>query len=295
MEAIAPLPDRKRKAFVRRLIARMDRDIFISSLHRHRPDVATFTIYVAGALSRSHWSRDGGQYVESAYRLADQIIGEIRAELLPNTPFLVLSDHGFRNSGETVGDHAAFPKSDALKGWMNTHIGDVDIVRVGRRLVVTPDVPIDDALFQETLSQLRVGEGAPLYDVEVFPNQSGWRLSLLSVPPEKDWSAHRVGSRPLSDWVQPGRSEAGEHDESGVVALSGTELVSNDLGAVSQLDVMPTILAILGLSVADDLPGQSWVPETPPRVASYEHIVPALVSDSVNQGLGDIQGLGYLD
>lgn len=295
MEGIAPLPDRKKHAFVRRLIARMDRDVFIASLHRYRPDVATFTIYVTEALSRSHWSRDGGQYVESAYRFADQIIGEIRAELQPDTPFMVLSEHGFRNSGEKAGEHAAFPKSEPLKEWMKISIGDLDIVRVGRNLVVTPDVPIDDALFRETLSQLRVGEGDPLYDVEVFPNQSGWRLSLLNVPPEKEWPDHRVGSRPLSDWVQPGRSEAGEHDESGMVVLSGADLDTRDLGAVSQLDVMPTMMAILGLPVADDFPGQSWVPEKTPRVSSYKHLVPSLDPESSGQGTGDIRDLGYLD
>jgi len=294
-EWVSPLPQRKRDAFLRKLRVRIDRDVFIARLHRHQPDVATFTVYVTDALSHTHWSRDGGRYVESAYRLADQVLGEIKDALVPGTPMMVLSDHGFRNAGEQPGAHAAVPKVDALEAWIEARLGEVEIVRVGRKLVVTPAVPMDDMAFEESLGQLVLADGEPLYGVDVFPKQSGWSVRIANIPPEKTWPDQTVGTRPLSDWVRPGRSESGEHDEAGIVVLSGSGIEAGSLGVVSQEDVMPTILSILSLPVSEDLPGQSWVAEPVSRVESYAELAPRSGADATISNEARLKSLGYID
>jgi len=295
MERLSPLPERKRDAFLRRLRLRIDRDVFIAQLHEHRPEVATFTVYLTDALSHTHWSRDGGRYVESAYSLADDVLGEIREQFGPETSLIVLSDHGFRNAGEEVGSHAAVPKIPALETWLEQYVGEVDVVRVGRKLVVTPDVPVDDDVLQRTMSLLTLDSGDPLFRVEVFPRKIAWSLSIEHLPPLASWADTQIAGLALTALVREGRTEEGEHAPEGIVVLSSPGLTPGDLGTVSQLDLMPTMLALMGLPVADDLPGSSWVEESVPRVPTHAHLAPGSGSQGEVTNTERLRELGYID
>jgi arylsulfatase A-like enzyme len=67
------------------------------------------------------------------------------------------------------------------------------------------------------------------------------------------------------------------------------------LGAVSQLDVTPTILSLMGLPAAKDMPGQSWVPETVPRVDSYRALAPGGAEREEPVDRERLRSLGYVD
>jgi hypothetical protein len=295
MERLSPLPDRKREAFLRRLRLRIDRDAFVAAVHEHNPDLATFTIYVTDALSHTHWSQDGGRHVEGAYRLADQVLADIVAQFGPNTTFLVLSDHGFRNAADGGGVHSAVPKTDRLKQYLADTVGTVEIVRLGRKLIVTPEIPISDGAMEQSLGQLVLDDGKPLFRSEVYSGKSAWTLSVNHVPPVSDWSSTFVGGIKLSELVVPGRSEEGEHDPDGIVVLASPNGKNTELGRVSQMDVAPTILALLGLSVAEDMPGQSWVEETVSRVPTHDHLAPGGAPREAPVNIERLQQLGYVD
>ena len=295
MEQLTSISPGEREAFLRNLRVQIDRDVFIASLHRHEPDVATFTVYVTDAISHTHWLSDGGHHVQGAYQLADQVLGEIRDNLVPGTPILTLSDHGFRNAGEDSGAHSAVPKIDALSAWLARRLGEVEIVRVGRKLVINSSNPVGEGELELALSQLLLPNGEPLYGVDVLPGQSGWSVSIANIPPQGEWERQFVGARPLSDWVRPGRSESGEHDEAGIVVLAGAGIEPGQLGDVSQVDVMPTILSLLALPVADDLPGRSWVPERVGRIESYAGLAPRSETDGVISNEERLKRLGYID
>jgi len=295
MERLSRLPPRKRDAFLRRLRLKIDRDVFIAQLHRKQPDVASFTIYLTDALSHTHWARDGGRYVASAYRLADQVLGEIQAQVGPQTTVLVLSDHGFRNAGERVGAHAAVPQIPALEAWLEGHIGEVDIVRVGRKLVVTPDVPVADAVLDKVIGRLVFAEGQPLFRAQLTPGASGWSLSIEHLPPQSTWGGVTVAGLALKDLVREGRTDQGEHDPAGIVVLAGPGVSPGPMGEVSQLDVLPTILAVLGLPVARDTPGEPWVDEAVERVDSHAHLAPSALTEGAVNNQDRLRSLGYID
>ncbi len=295
MEWLSPMPARKREAFLRRLRLRIDRDVFIDALHEHEPELATFTIYVTDALSHTHWSRDGGRHVEGAYRLADTVLGEIVGELSSDATVLVLSDHGFRNAGEDGGAHAAVPKIERLKSHLEAAIGPVEVVRVGRKLVITPEVPLADAAIEAAMTLLTYGDGTPLYRTEVFKGSIAWSVSIQSVPPEDEWAAERINGSPLSEYVVPGRTDEGEHDPSGIVVLAGPDTGTDPLGSVSQLDVAPTILSVMGLPAALDMPGESWVPEMVERVPTHRALAPARVEREEPANTERLRSLGYVD
>ncbi|MGB0641014.1 MAG: alkaline phosphatase family protein, partial [Myxococcota bacterium] len=294
MEKLSPMPPRKRTAFLRRMRLRIDRDVFISQLHEHEPDVATFTVYLTDALSHTHWSSDGGRHVDGAYALSDQIVGEIRQQLGPKGAVLVVSDHGFRNADG--GAHAVVPHIDELKQWLEPHIGAHQIVRVGRKLILTPDAPISDQALPTALAQMQFEDGTAMYRVEPFPQKTMWSLSVENVPPEADWEGIEVGGLPLTDLVSPGRADDGEHDARGIVVMAGPGVAPRDLGTVSQLDLTPTILAYLGLPVGNDMKGSSWIPESTERVESHDPLAPSKRVEA--KGPADmerLQQLGYVD
>ncbi len=76
----------------------------------------------------------------------------------------------------------------------------------------------------------------------------------------------------MHDLLRPARAEAGGHAPAGIVVLVGPEIAPRELGPVSQLDVTPTILAWLGLPVAEDMAGAAWVEESTDRVPSHDHL-----------------------
>ena len=48
----------------------------------------------------------------------------------------------------------------------------------------------------------------------------------------------------------PAKEDEGEHDASGVVLLRGPQIDGGSLGEVPQIDVAPTILALMDLPVS---------------------------------------------
>ena len=79
------------------------------------------------------------------------------------------------------------------------------------------------------------------------------------------------------------------------MVLSSPGLTPGDLGTVSQLDLMPTMLALMGLPVADDLPGSSWVEESVPRVPTHAHLAPRSGSQGEVTNTERLRELGYID
>jgi len=295
MEWLSPLPERKKNAFLRRLRLRIDRDVFVHRLHKHNPDVATFSIYVTDALSHTHWASDDGRHVDGAYRLADSILGELVESVSAAAHVLVISDHGFRNGGQEGAKHAVIPRIDALKPWLEKRIGAVQIVRVGRQLAITPDVPVSDEVMRRTVADLTYADGSELYSIEPFPRRVAWSLKIRDVPIETEWSGVMVSGFRLEDLVAPGKAEEGEHDPRGVAVLKGPRVSQGNLGDVGQVDVTPTILALLELPVANNMKGSSWVPEVVPRVDSHDHLAPKDVKGSSTTNEERLQRLGYID
>ena len=73
------------------------------------------------------------------------------------------------------------------------------------------------------------------------------RVLLIS-----DHGMRSTGQRPV-----PGRNPAGDHDPAGIFVASGPGLRRGaELHSLSSLDFTPTVLALLGLPVADDMPGR---------------------------------------
>jgi predicted AlkP superfamily phosphohydrolase/phosphomutase len=68
-------------------------------------------------------------------------------------------------------------------------------------------------------------------------------------------SDHGMG--PRGELPRPGRNPAADHTREGILVVSGQQVPQRaDLGVIPALDFAPTVLALLGLPLAEDMPGR---------------------------------------
>ncbi|NOY26792.1 MAG: hypothetical protein GXP62_13045 [Oligoflexia bacterium] len=297
----------------------MDRDVFIHQLHMQRPDVASFTDYATDALGHTHFGlwvdcQDGSgpcddlsQALPDAYRQADQVLYEIANSVDDDTTILVVSDHGFRAMGATDAGRFFAPKTEHLKARLQAEVGPVDVSKTGIKITVAllgEDVEAEKASIVAFLSGLtQKSTGKPFYrweDMPDSPRELGLSLNDERIDQQR-LDSDQVGGEPLSDYAKLTDAYSGEHDASGVFLARGPGIAAGALHApIPLLDLGPTILSLLDLPAAIDMPGQAVFGETLPRVATYEALAPIHHGGSAATGDVDVntealKALGYIE
>lgn len=292
------------------LRAWMDRDVFIWSLHFHRPDVASFTTYATDALGHTHWGfMEAGEdpaladALPAAYRQADAILAEILRSVEDETVVVVVSDHGFRSmSAQDAGRYFA-PKTERLKARLEADVGRVDVSRGGHKLTVAlldDDLDAEKARLDAFLAGLtQASTGQPFYRSEPVPDAP--RAVGLTLADERVDEARlqsdTVGGEPLSDYARLTEEYSGEHDEHGVILVRGPGIEpGSTLADVPLLDLTPTLLALAELPAAIDMPGHAVFGETLPRVATWEALAPGETATGVAEVNEEaLKALGYIE
>ncbi|MCK6505715.1 alkaline phosphatase family protein [Myxococcota bacterium] len=297
----------------------MDRDVFIHQLHMHRPDVASFTLYSTDALGHTHFGfmdecekgtrpcDDLAAALPAAYRQADQVLYEIANSVEDETTILVVSDHGFRVMGEEDAGRYFAPKTERLKARIEAEVGPVDVSKAGHKLTVAvlgQDVEAEKARLVTFLGGLtQQSTGQPFYRWEELPDSP--RALGLTLTDERIDQARldtdRVGGEPLSDYATLTDAYSGEHDVAGILLARGPAIPAGAVHEpVALLDLTPTILALLDLPAAIDMPGKAVFGETLPRVATWEPLAPIHHGGSAATGEADVntealKALGYIE
>lgn len=301
------------------LRVQLDRDVFVAALHRHQPEVLTFTTYAPDALGHTHWDaleacRAGGdcppwgRAVEEALLQADAVLGELVAEVGPDTTVLVLSDHGLRPMGEADAGRYFAPRTERLKARLEAAVGPVDVARVGHKVAVTllaADTAAQLAQVEEELATwVQASTGEPLYRTEAIEG-SGVALGLTFRDERIDaerLASDTVGGEPLGDYARLTEAYSGEHHADGIWLAAGPAIAGGAGGGepeavYAQVDVAPTILALLGIAAGADMPGEVRHGEVLPRVATWAHLAPRrrgeVTDDDVNTEL--LEQLGYIE
>jgi len=116
-------------------------------------------------------------------------------------------------------------------------------------------------------------------------------------------SDHGMGAKRVLP--RPGINPAGDHTPEGVFVISGPGIAAGaDLGVLRQIDLVPTVLTMLGLPVADDMPGRAAtqaLPDRlgapPDRIATYgrgDETLPDELSPAEADYLQRLRALGYV-
>lgn len=297
--ALAPPSARARDLEMQLLRGDLDRDIFVAWLSRVQPAIASFTYYATDGLSHLYW--DGGDSVEvrAAYAQADRIVGDLRALLGPGARMIVVSDHGFR-AVEAGAARAYAPTTERLRAYLRGQGIEVDVSRLGRKLLVAARDAGASGRAREAVGALAGSDGAPVFaivDVPGDPLAFGASLVVEEMDPTALGSASIAGE-PLAPWVEPADRYTGTHDLRGVFYAVGAGVPRGvALPDLELLDVAPTILAALDLPPATDMPGRAALFPERPRVGSYDGLVQGFQWLGGEQGVDEamLRALGYTE
>jgi hypothetical protein len=272
-------------------------DVFLNEYRRQRPDVAAVVFYGSDALSHAYWkyhepaghpdvSPDDvqryGDTIRDYYRRFDRFLARLLDTVGPDTTIVVLSDHGFRGAEEhqlTVKTAPLLDLAGARDGFTAQAIN-----RQAYLTARTPAAAADVERVAAVLAGLRAN-GAPLLDVTATP---GERVTVELRPMQGIADAETAVTggavpRRLAD-VLTRTTWSGSHDSAGILVMRGPKVPRGRRAPEIQLlDVAPTLLALLGLPVADDMDGRvrDELFVTPPvvrTVATWSGAMPARVS-----------------
>jgi len=321
---LGPNPDRDH--FEGQMIrAAMDRDIFVKSLHLYDPHVVTFTNYAPDAIGHRFWryhEPEGfddvtvqevdqwGEAIRDTYRLSDDILGDLLDTVGPQTTVVIVSDHGFRALEKSDIDRYLAPRTDRLQTRLQETVGDIEIMRLGQKLVVTSKDttnPVELEKVSAALAEWTLGAtGEPLYGTEPMPDNPmalGLHLGVDRVSDEM-LATETVGGEPLSEYLKRSEAYSGEHNLDGIFYIRGPGIKKGLKGPTMQmLDLTPTLLATLGLPPGQDMTGrvfeEAW--EGPLNLPDGPHSYDFLVRDrewgSGQDGVNEAQlrALGYME
>lgn len=322
--------EQDRRLALERIRVLLDRDTFFHATWTHEPQLATFTVYATDALAHLMWRYHEpeayddvlpvdpaevdawGEGIRDAYRLADQVLQELRHALPPDATLLVISDHGFKPLLPGEGNKAYFaPLTKRLQSRLSAEVGPVDVSKVGYKLAVmlTEDErPLTD--LGAAIDGLVDGAGRPFYRWESLPETGrGLGLTLVdeAVTPERI-AAGTVGGEPMADYVRMDDAHSGDHDSAGVFLAVGPRVpVGMPQAELGLLDIAPTVLGLLDLPKADDMIGQAIYGGPGDGPASYSSLLdeldwgpwtqeagdPAQTDDAVNEER--LRELGYIE
>ena len=108
-----------------------------------------------------------------------------------------------------------------------------------------------------------------------------------------------VGGEPLGDYVRPTEAYSGEHDDAGIILAAGPGIAAGTMASEASIqDVAPTILGLVGLPAAMDMPGRVLFSEELPRVDTHDHLAPdatTVVAGDEDVNLEQLRELGYIE
>jgi hypothetical protein len=269
------------------LLQQLYADVCVRLCYTRRPDLVTYHYHAVDLLSHRYWkdyesgghqpAGDGKPYREvipNAYESADRTLGHLMKMADASTTVVLLSDHGFRSTGEVRARYTG-----RLVRWIETLglDGAATPTRLGQQhflyfrdmsLMKKAEQALRSAHFEET--------GTP-----VIPQVVTRDSSLFFRPPQIRGEGMTVvipgyTQLPFEELFEDTNStETGAHDEEGIAILAGPMIrPAAKLEGCSILDVMPTALAILNLPLARDMQGRVWweALRSPPTAQSLDYV-----------------------
>jgi len=288
------------------LRGKIDRDVFIRQLHKTQPEFATFNYYATDGLAHLYWDRylKGETQVTRAYQQADQILGEIRANLGPDATLFLVSDHGFKEMDATGQAGQFAPLTERLRVRLIEQVGEVDVSKVGHKLTVGFKDEEQLARGRAWLETVLDAKGAPFYRFGEVPDvRTALALTLADESITKERLANdTVGGEPIGQYVKLTDEFTGTHKENGVFYAVGPGIPAyKELEGLRLIDVAPTVLASMGIPASVEMRGKTLLYPELPKVDDWDHLLADLDWIGLEEtAAGDVntealKALGYID
>lgn len=264
-------------------------DIYTYLVRKYEPYFTAFYLNLTDAVSHLFWryyqphlfpdvspedAQKYGDVIPNAYEKTDQAIGQLLQLTDDSTLVVVISDHGFQAELNRNDEFYGRVLGDKLLEALDL---DHDVSYVNYRRFVVLELPERRPDIVERLHQLQVQElDKPLLGVDedldgrltlkLFANRDYGKCSLEDLN-----SLHVVwpgGKKPFLELIQPhyNKRQSGVHHPDGIGIFYGPGVQpGGHITNGSIIDMVPTVLALLGVAVGRDMDGkvltQAIVPE----------------------------------
>lgn len=297
-------------------LERLHLDLFCHLYRREHPDLALYYFPTLDGVEHLYFSayrpqgfrrlnpedvRRLGGIIPDVYAEMDRALGRLRACAGAEARFLMISDHGMKTTCELArpGCSRVYNGSRSFPEWLGYSDKQIEWIQGFDRVYLAPKTlsGISYAEIMEKAGEARLAQnGMPLWTVgfrdglgQYHPEApsdggAGYVEIAFQIPDSLPDSAQV--SLPLSTMKLSELAAApdnilvqGAHSQGGMFLAWGPGLRTNErLAKVNQLDVLPTLLSLLELPGARDLPGRSadiFTPEAaahlPAAIDTYEN------------------------
>lgn len=277
-----------------------------------------------------------GHIVPETYRWADQKLGKIVEAMPEDTIFIIVSDHGFTtyfndlrgyNLAKLLGDlycghffdgegiKAMFTDtSDPIDPIRKIHLQDAMLPSFTEKTGMTKDQLIqniiDTTLSIKTLDGTQVLFLEPLDNLKLLAGETvpdlAFRFNAVNLKPE-DQLLLKDDLVSIENYIQF-LDLSGNHKSDAVIVVSGNKTNhGTTIESATSLDIVPTILMLLDLPVADDMSGTPLFSAFKPgvlkdhpltRIQSYESVIKRDIVNVISSDRPNIteqlQTLGYI-
>lgn len=271
-------------------------DVFLSRWRFHQPTVSAVVFYGSDALSHAYWKYHEpdarvpaaevavyGDTIREYYRRVDAFLARLVDTVGPGTTVLVVSDHGFHGAEDhqlALGS-AALLEALGAQDRFTAHAINRQVYLTHRH-AAAPEAAAEVGRLAAACAAMTL-EGERIVDVGVDEATAQVTLVLRRGIERRDANSPvRVGERsvPLGRLVAR-TTWSGAHEDEGILLARGPGVPAGvRVERASILDVAPTVLAMLGHPVAEDMDGRVLAElfATPPAVgtiASWDGAIPA--------------------
>lgn len=255
----------------------MSTDFFCNLLDRYQPKFATIVYYQPDAAGHYYWKyfqpelfprttrediEEYGPAIPEIYRAIDHSIGRIVHRAKDKYTFFVISDHGMgpalhpssylyrpRIAGlletlgyKTDGEHAIIGLDFYLNLYdqPSTLKSRDDLIMFLNNIVIcgTNEQVFKASLLEDQYVVVQIKTSCPDYENAVVQLPNGERMDYLSL-------------------VNIDEDLSGTHEKEGILIMSGANVRQGQhIEGANLLDITPTMLALMGMPVAEDMDGK---------------------------------------
>lgn len=325
-EKLFHLPPKERYWRKASIHFRMTVDVFINLYKHFQPDFVTFHNHLCDAVSHRYWDcyepqhfkdlkiQDIKKYnrvIPDSYIMTDKMLGLIISHLDPRTTIFIISDHGSKALPNTIKPYSL--NFDNLLRILQIQ-DRVIPARFGLKSLLYFTDGLQKDRYMETLRSISLDKtGERIFDVEsneqyisLCPVPHLWRQDI---PVDSNVRIDGFGIYPFSEiFMQQRLKITGIHHKEGIFIASGPTIkkgIKPDNASV--FDITPTVLAVMGFPVAEDMDGrviteiidEEVLSETPVRkIETYENGIKLMNDKKESVDIEKIKerlsSLGYL-
>jgi len=260
-----------KKKFLRQ---QLHRDVFIYQLKKYDTVFSALLVPDIDSVSHRYWKymepekfehvkpdevRKFGNVIPKAYIEADKTLGEFIKLIRDGGTLIVVSDHGFKASETSIAFESI--NTDAFLKKLN--MPEIEsVANFGNKVYIYPRHDSDIDLIIDKIQNVTIKEnGYRIFNIEKLDKQNIAKLSVNKIQVDVEHSMVNLsGSDCLyRDIINKSASVdiTGIHAPEGIFIMMGENIKKGiEINNITVLDIVPTILPMLGLPVGRDMDGR---------------------------------------